>query len=355
MARTTDIVLQTYVNKTARRFEKLKVLFDVMMSQAAEDEERKILNLPQRGFGAQRALPGHLHQDSTSNQDVHARFLLLRCLGTGYYSDIDEVRELSTGASYARKHIFSNSDKSSNVIAHEVRNEVVIMQKLRHLHIATVLFYLKEENGYSIFMLPVADYDLGKYLSVCTTLDYPPDLTKELCSWFGCLLDALAFAHKLQILHKDIKPSNILIKNNEPFLSDFGLAQDLAEYNHSPPHDQKVQGSLVYRAPEIGTNGIADRSSDVFSLGCVYSEMFTVSQGRSLEQYHAFRRTAHSTAFRDCLEKMTFWLRSCESNRLNDLLVNQILRMTSGDAAVRPSAEQTMESLKGERSLFCVE
>ena len=355
MARTTDIALQTYVNKTARRFEKSKVLFDVMMNQAAEDEERKIMDLPQRGFGAQRALPGHLHHDSTSNQDVHARFLFLRSLGTGSYGDIDEVRELSTGASYARKHIFSNSDKPSNVIAREVRNEVAIMQKLRHLHIATVLFYLKEENGYSIFTLPVADYDLRRFLSVCTGLNYPHDLTKELRSWFGCLLDALAFAHKMQILHKDIKPSNILIKNNEPFLSDFGLAQDLAEYNHSPPHDRKVQGSLVYRAPEVGSNGIPDRSSDVFSLGCVYSEMFTVTQGRSLGEYHAFRRTAHSTAFRDCLEKITFWLRSFGSDRLNDLLVEQILLMTNEDVMVRVSAEQAMESLKGERSLFCVE
>ena len=347
--------LGTYVNQTASRFEELRDLFDSMMNQAAKDEERKIMDLQQWSLEAQRTLPDYLHHDSTSNRDVHVRFVSLRLLGRGSYGDVDEVRELSTGASYARKHIHFNSSTSSDVVADEVRNEVAIMQKLRHLHIATVVFYLKEEESYSIFMLPVADYDLRNFLSLCTQQDYPPALTKEVYPWFGCLLDALAFAHKLKIRHKDIKPANILIKNNQPYLSDFGLAQDFAEHNYSPPHDQMVQGTIVYRAPEIRPNRISSRSSDVFSLGCVYSEMFTVTQRRSLEEYHAFRRTAHSTAYRDCLEKVKLWLMSFERNRLDDLLVDQILSMISEDSGERPSAEQAMNNLKIERAFFCVE
>ena len=325
------------------------------MDQAAEDEDAKVMNLQQWSLEAQRQSPYNLHHDSTSNRDVPVKFIPLRSLGRGSYGNVDEVRELSTGASYARKRITVNSDKSSHVIANEVKNEVAIMQKLRHLHITTVLFHLKEETAYSIFMLPVADYDLRKFLSLCTKKDHPPAMTELIYPWFGCLLDALAFAHKLKIRHEDIKPSNILIKNDQPYLSDFGLAQDFAEVSGRASLDQRVQGTLAYRPPDMGSTRLRDSASDVFSLGCVYSEMFTVTQGKSLEEYQAFRRTADSTAFRDCLEKMRVWMRSFESNRLSDLLVDQILRMTNGDAMVRPSAEQAMHSLKGERALFCVE
>ena len=116
-----------------------------------------------------------------------------------------------------------------------------------------------------------------------------------------------------------------------------------------------MQGTPVYQAPEIGLNRTRGPISDVFSLGCVYSEMFTVTQGDSLEEYNAFRRTADSTAFRDCLEKMRAWLRTFETNTLNDLLVDQILGMTDGDALVRSSAEQALNALKSERAFFCVE
>lgn len=110
---------------------------------------------------------------------------------------MDEVREFTTGASYSRKHNHLDTDKptvkSPEKVAEDVRNEVLIMQKLRHLHIATVLFHLKDEMAYSIIMLLVADHDLRKFLSLCTQEDYSPALTEQIYPWFGCLLDALAY------------------------------------------------------------------------------------------------------------------------------------------------------------------
>lgn len=114
------------------------------------------------------------------------------------------------------------------------------MQKLRHQHIATVLFYLKEEDAFSTYMLPITDYDLLQFLYSCTRDDYPASRTKRIYPWFGCLLDALAYAHKLKIKHQDIKPSNILIKNNQPYICDYGLAKDFAEQNASSSHSHKV-------------------------------------------------------------------------------------------------------------------
>ena len=326
-----------------------------MVNQAAEDEDRKKTEQEQPSLDAQRTLPDVLHPNGTSNRGLQVAFLSMRKLGKGSYGEVDEVRELSTGASYARKHFHLDSDKPPDVIATEVRNEVAIMQKLRHLHIAQVLFYLKEETSYSIFMLPVAEYDLQEFLRICINEKFPVARTKRIYPWFGCLLDALAYAHKLKIKHQDIKPSNILIKNGQPYLCDFGLAKDFAELNASTSGGHKVGGTVIYRAPEIKPGHNRGRAADVFSLGCVYSEMFSVAQERSLEEYRKFRLQAGSIAFRDCLGKVEEWLRSCEKNNLSDLLVDQILSMVKEDADERHSAQQAMNFLKRERALFCVE
>ena len=352
---TKEQALETQIGEIARRLEEARGRYDVMVNQAAEDEEREKTDLEQPSLDAQRSLPDHLHHNSTSTREVLVRFVSKRPLGNGSYGEVDEVREISTGASYARKHIHLDTEKPPETIANEVKNEVAVMQKLRHLHIATVLFYLKEDEAYSIFMLPVADYDLRNFLSRCTKEDYPPTMTKRIYPWFGCLLDALAYAHKLKIKHQDIKPSNILIKNYQPYLCDFGLAKDFAELNASTSRGQKVQGTLIYRAPEIFPGQSRGSRADVFSLGCVYSEMFTVSQGKSLENYRDFRHGAGTIAFRDCLPKVEEWLRSFDGNKLSDLLVDQILSMIDKNAEDRITAEQAVNFLKRERALFCVE
>ena len=352
---TTETALESHISATARQLEEARGRYDVMVNQAIEDEERENANREQPSLDAQRTMPDIIHDNSTSNREIQARFVSHRFLGSGSYGEVDEVRELSTGASYARKHIHLDSDKPSDVIENEVRNEVAIMQKLRHLHIATVLFYLKEEEAYSIFMLPVADYDLRKFLSLCTRHKYPPALTKQIYPWFGCLLDALAYAHKLKIKHRDIKPSNILIKNNQPYLCDFGLAKDFTGQDASTSRGLKPQGTMVYRAPESKPNQNRGRKADVFSLGCVYSEMFTVSQEKSLEEYRDFRHETGSIAFRDCIDQVGDWLKSFKANKLNDLLVDQILSMISMNASERHTADQAVKFLRREPAFFCVE
>ena len=349
--------LETNIGEIARKLEEARGRYDVMVNQAAEDEERKKADLEQPSLDAKRILPDYLHKNSTSNREIQARFVSHRFLGDGSYGEVDEVRELSTGASYARKHIHLDHNKPSETIANEVRNEVAIMQKLRHQHIVMVLFYLKEKGAYSIFMLPVAQYNLREYLDLCTANNYPPGETTKIYPWFGCLLDALAYAHKMKIKHQDIKPSNIVIKNYQPYLCDFGLAKDFTELDASTSSGQKVHGTLVYRAPENEPNRPRGRPADVFSLGCVYSEMFTVIQGKSLEEYRDVRYKAGSIAFRGCLVKVVEWLKSFESNnnKMDGLLMEQILGMINVSVAERHTAEQAVNFLKRERAFFCVE
>ena len=352
----TEKPLASHIAEAAGRLEEARGRYDVLVSQVAEDEERKRADIEQPSLDAQRTLPDYSHQNGTSIREVQVRWVSQRSLGHGSYGHVDEVRELSTGVSYARKHIHHlDSGKPSSTVANEVENEVRIMQKLRHLHIATVLFYFKDEEAYSIFMLPVADYDLRRFLTICTKEDFPPGRTKQIYPWFGCLLDALAYAHKLEIKHQDIKPSNILIKNNQPYLCDFGLAKDFSETGRSSSDGPQVHGTFVYHAPEVLPGKSRGRKADVFALGCVYSEMLTVTQGKSLEDYREAREVAASMAFRESLPVVEKWMNAFERSKLDDLLVDEILDMINKNADRRHSAAQALNSLKRERALFCVE
>ena len=347
----------THIQETARRLEEARGRFVIMADQAAQDKAREENHSLQPTLEGRLNQPNVLCNDSSHSSDIEARFVSLRRLGSGSFGEVDEVREISTGSSYARKHIHFDGTASPEWIEQEVKNEVTIMQRLRHMHIATVLFHVKESTAYSILMLPVADCDLLHYLRECTRKGYSPSLIKKIYSWFGCLLDALAYAHKLDIKHRDIKPVNILIKNGVPYLSDFGLARDFTEENTSASDGERVGGTRMYLAPECRPNRSRGRKTDVFSLGCVYSEMFTIIQEKPLTEFEKWRQTENgSVAFRDNLPRVEKWLEECgNSKNLDKILLDQILSMIHHDPEERPTSQQSVSNLKREPTFFCIE
>ena len=356
---TQDKHLESHVDEIARQLEVARGTHDLMVGQAKDDEARQESDRLQPSLDAQRTRPDHFHQHSEPNPAVKVGFISTRRLGSGSFGIVEEVREWTSNASYARKVIqFDNdSDRREEVVADEVKNEVGIMQKLRHLHIATVLFYFREDSAYSIFMLPVADRNLFEFMKLCSDEGYPAGQTKLIYPWFGCLLDALAYAHKLKIEHQDIKPSNILIKNNQPYLTDFGLAKDFADFDNSASDNEKMLGTRAYRAPEVKPKSTRGRKADVFSLGCLYSEMISVYHGHSVQSYLEARFEAGSTAFRDCLPTVESWLKNLnvEKSKLSEVVIDEILCMICSNPGQRHGADTALNYLKRERALFCVE
>ena len=303
---------------------------------------------------------------SAGNRPVyesHPRFRYLRRLGRGSFGDVDEVQEVSTREVYARKTILAGSNNlAATAREDEVRNEVRVMQDLTHQHIARVLFWTIEQDTFNILMKPVGDYDLRCFLESYTNDGYHKDTLPKILPWFGCLLDALAFAHKKNVVHRDIKPSNILIKDFQVYLADFGSAKAFALQETSRTSNPYVCGTPVYYAPETKADNPPGRQADVFSLGCVLSEILTVCSGRSLDAYQSWRKVSNEEcanyAFRANLPRVTAWIQQLKEDcdySWHDGLVFNILCMLHKEPDRRSSAQDGVTLLMNLRQdmLIC--
>ncbi|TKA75017.1 hypothetical protein B0A55_04798 [Friedmanniomyces simplex] len=272
-----------------------------------------------------RALSTSSYASVGSASDFHSnlhgsepQFITKRSLGKGFYGMVHEVHESSTGRVYARKQIYLGRRGSDTAMAlmQIVTRECDTMERLSHPHIIKMCFSRQEDDHYYIYMQPVADQDLRAYLGACVKHDYPESALRSIFQWFGCLLKGLSFAHGRDIVHYDIKPANILVKAEgerlQVYLADFGMAKDFSEHSTGMAGRDNVRGTPIYRAPEVKPHAYHGPMSDMFSLGCVFSEMLTVCCQRSLDDYENFRYTPRedSIAFRANLPKVQEWLAS---------------------------------------------
>lgn len=296
---------------------------------------------------------------TTDDQHRDSRFEHVKDLGRGTYGFVDEVREITTGSLYARKSIpVRIVGQDPDAIQKRVENEVVIMsEKLRHNHIASVNIYFRDDEYWSMIMLPVADYDLRAFLENTVDTGFPADALRMLDPWFGCLISALAYAHSERIKHEDIKPNNILIKDKKVYLTDFGTAKDFSELEASTVSDYQITGTPVYWAPEPRIWG---RAADIFALGCVFSEMLTVRQKRSLQDYRRARHTASaefSYAYRSSLPKVKRWLKELDGIDRRDPVAQTILEQTFNmlveNSHDRLEAARLKRNFRIDDSLFC--
>ena len=155
-------------------------------------------------------------------------------------------------------------------------------------------------------MLPMADSNLQMFLE-------RPDLDERsrsfLRPFFGCLTTALSYLHDNRIRHKDIKPSNVSIKDDQVYLTDFGTSLDWSERDDSTT----VTASPTtprYCAPEVMAYIERNTSSDIWSLGCVFLEMWTVLRHHTLHELKEYL-SSHGTQSRyyhSNTEAATSWI-----------------------------------------------
>lgn len=192
---------------------------------------------------------------------------ILEELGRGGMGIVYKAREKSTGRVVALKLIMTGTEAQSKRFLREARANV----QLNHPHILPV-YANGQEQSYSYLTMK---YIQGMTFSESLTrqeiaLDKKLEILSKVCH-------ALQHAHDNNILHRDVKPSNILLdEQNEPYLSDFGLAKFLDQLSSLTQSGQTV-GTPFYMSPE---QVAAERrnitpATDIYSMGVVLYETLT--------------------------------------------------------------------------------
>ena len=147
------------------------------------------------------------------------------------------------------------------------RRESQAAAGLSHPNIVSVYDVGQEGNIHFIVMELVEGKTLSKLIEEKGRLDYKEaiNITRQVAS-------ALSLAHKNQIVHRDIKPHNILITNTGVAkLADFGIAKAVSASTIIGGNN-KVMGSVHYFSPEQARGAYVDERSDIYSLGIVLYE-----------------------------------------------------------------------------------
>jgi serine/threonine protein kinase len=197
------------------------------------------------------------------------KYLLLELLGSGATSDVYLARDTVLGREVAVKVLKPALVADSQSFMRFVQ-ESRSAAELFNDHIATILDTGEADGRYFIVMRYIPGKSLDRLLREHGRLSW--DETLNLASQIGAALD---YAHKKGLIHRDVKPSNILrTPEGEYILTDFGLVRAMMTTGLTS-HTGAVLGTPAYIAPEIWKGEPASQASDQYSLACVLVEALT--------------------------------------------------------------------------------
>ncbi len=194
------------------------------------------------------------------------RYEILEKIGTGGMSDVYKAKCHKLNRFVAVKVLKQEFSENANFVS-KFRIEAQAAAGLMHPNIVNV-YDVGEENGiYYIVMELVEGITLKKYIEKKARLSYKEAVSIALQVSMG-----IEAAHNNHIIHRDIKPQNIIIsKEGKVKVTDFGIAKAAT----SNTITSNVMGSVHYTSPEQARGGYSDEKSDVYSLGITMFEMLT--------------------------------------------------------------------------------
>lgn len=194
------------------------------------------------------------------------RYEILEKIGTGGMSDVYKAKCHKLNRLVAVKVLKQEFSENANFVA-KFHVEAQAAAGLMHPNIVNV-YDVGEENGiHYIVMELVEGITLKKYIEKKARLS-----VKEATSIAIQVSMGIEAAHNNEIIHRDIKPQNIIIsKEGKVKVTDFGIAKAATSNTVS----SNVMGSVHYTSPEQARGGYSDAKSDIYSLGITLFEMLT--------------------------------------------------------------------------------
>lgn len=194
------------------------------------------------------------------------RYQIVERLGSGGMADVYKAYDPQLGRYVAIKVIspsLQESDPLSNRIAQEARS----LASFSHPNIVQI-FDIGEEDGILYLVLEyVGDGILANYTG-------RPVAYQDAIRWLLPVARALEYAHQNGIVHRDVKPANILLRKGQPVLSDFGVSKALNR-DRTLAKAALGFGTPLYMSPEQLKGQEVDARTDIYSLGVVLFELLT--------------------------------------------------------------------------------
>lgn len=254
------------------------------------------------------------------------RYEIIRVIGDGGMSRV-----------YLAHDVILNRDVAIKVLHYDFANEEELKKRfhrealsstsLTHPHIVNIFDVGQEDEHHYLVMEYIAGRTLKEYIQTHGALS-----PKHAVSIMLQLVSAMSHAHHNGIVHRDIKPQNVLMNGEEDVkITDFGIAMALNSTAHTKTNS--VLGTVHYLSPEQARGGMATKRSDIYSLGIVFYELLTGELPFSAE-------TAVAIALKH-LQEETPSVREQNPDILQSV-ENVILKATAKDANCRYATADDM-------------
>jgi serine/threonine protein kinase len=211
---------------------------------------------------------------------VADRYRIRGLLGRGGMGEVYEVLDLSLSEHVALKTVRSTISDDPRAVA-RLKSEVLLARKVTHSNVCRIFDFGVHGAEVSGQAVPFLTMELLRGATLAKHLrSHGPLPLAQIVDVGGQLAAGLAAAHKVGVIHKDLKSENVILTASEgsalrATVTDFGLAatRDLAEVATTP----RFSGTPGYVAPERQAGAAATEASDVYALGVVLDEMLTGS------------------------------------------------------------------------------
>jgi serine/threonine protein kinase len=230
---------------------------------------------------------------------VDRKYLIQRTIGRGAFGTVYLAEDKKIGRFVAIKQLVKSISKKKGRETYErFMQEARIGAQLNHPNIINVFALEEDEKSACIIM----EYLPGGSLAAVIKNSAKFRISDSIRIFSG-ILDGLQAAHEVMIIHRDIKPQNILFDaKDDPKITDFGVALLPAAFGGLPDKIQNPEGAIIgtplYMSPEQISHGKVDARADLYSAGAVMYELLNKNKIFNIERGHNFEEFRQAVLFK---------------------------------------------------------
>lgn len=267
--------------------------------------------------------------------DFHSKFNTIKMIGKGSFARVylvenKETKEKLAVKAFSKEYLLSQPKGKDSLI-----NEIEIMQKLKHPYVMNLEEVHESKNSVYLVLELLEGGELLNYISTKESLTY-----RDYWKVMKCIMEALAYMAEKRIMHRDLKPDNMILKEKNKLesctlkLVDFGLATscDVSEYLF------KRCGTPGFVAPEVinapsNENIHYSPQCDVFSAGVIFYILLTE------------RSPFDGKSFKEILQKNKQCKIDFKNPKLkkNKAALDLLMRMLENDPEKRITAKEALQ------------